>query len=53
MNWYCISRKTNKQIDAKCLRTNEGFVVLKGSLIHETDTKNLYQKSIRKLKKKC
>lgn len=34
-------RKSNLQIEAKCKRTNEGFVVLKGSMISLEDLKTM------------
>ena len=42
-------RKSNLQIEAKCKRTNEGFVVLKGSMISLEDLK-IIPKSIKKLR---
>ena len=47
-----LSRKnkiSNLQIEAKCKRTNEGFVVLKGSMISLEDLK-IMPKSIKKLR---
>lgn len=43
------SRKSNKTIEAKCKRTNEGFVVLKGSMIEEIDSRAI-PKSIKELR---
>ncbi|MDU5913519.1 MAG: GIY-YIG nuclease family protein [Anaerococcus vaginalis] len=45
------SRKSNKTIEAKCKRTNEGFVVLKGSMIEEIDSRAI-PKSIKELRDK-
>ena len=42
-------RKSNLQIEAKCKRTNEGFVVLKGSMISLEDLK-IMPKLIKKLR---
>ncbi|WP_019131777.1 GIY-YIG nuclease family protein [Peptoniphilus obesi] len=42
-------RKSNKTIEAKCKRTNEGFVVLKGSMIEEIDSRAI-PKSIKELR---
>ena len=42
-------RKSNLQIEAKCKRTNEGFVVLKGSMISLEDLKTM-PKLIKKLR---
>ena len=42
-------RKSNLQIEAKCKRTNEGFVVLKGSMISLDDLKTM-PKLIKKLR---
>lgn len=44
-------RKTNKLIKAKCKRTNEGFVVLKDSMIEEMDSQAI-PKSIKDLREK-
>jgi hypothetical protein len=44
--------KSNRQIEAKCKRTDEGFVVLKGSMIEEIDSKAI-PKSIKELRKEC
>lgn len=43
------SRKSKKTIEAKCKRTNEGFVVLKGSMIEEIDSRAI-PKSIKELR---
>lgn len=45
------SRKSNKTIKAQCKRTNEGFVVLKGSMIEEIDSRAI-PKSIKELRDK-
>lgn len=45
------SRKSNKTIKAQCKRTNEGFVVLKGSMIEEIDSRAI-PKSIRDIRDK-
>ena len=46
------SKKSNKTIEAMCKRTDEGFVVLKGSMIDEIDAKEL-PKTIKDLRDKC
>ena len=46
------SRKSNRIIEARCKRTNEGFVVLKNSMIEEIDS-NSIPKSIKELRKEC
>lgn len=49
-----LSRKTqksNKVIKARCKRTNEGFVVLEGSMVEEIDSKAI-PKSIKDLREK-
>lgn len=46
------SRKSNRIIEAMCKRTNEGFVVLKDSMIEEIDSKAI-PKSIKELRKEC
>ena len=43
------NRKTNVQINAKCKKTNEGFVVLKGSMISVEELKDI-PKLIKKLR---
>lgn len=43
------SKKSNKTIEATCKRTNEGFVVLKGSMIEEIDS-NAIPKTIKELR---
>lgn len=45
------SRKSNKTIKAQCKRTNEGFVVLKGSMIEEIDSRAI-PKSIKDIRDK-
>lgn len=45
------SKKSNTQIQAKCERTDEGFVVLKGSMIEEIDSRAI-PKSIQDLRAK-
>lgn len=50
-----LKRKTgkdNKEINAKCKRTNEGFVVLAGSTINETDSAAM-PKKIREEREKA
>lgn len=42
-------RNTNLQIEAKCKQSNEGFVVLKGSMISTDDMKAM-PKTIKKLR---
>ena len=46
------SGKSNRLIEAKCKRTSEGFVVLKGSMIESIDSKSLTN-SIKELRDKC
>lgn len=46
------SRKSNRLIEANCKRTNEGYVVLKGSMIEENDSKAI-PKTIKDLRDKC
>lgn len=46
------SKKSNKIIAARCKRTSEGFVVLKGSMIEEVDSKAI-PKSLKELREKC
>lgn len=46
------SKKSNKTIEATCKRTDEGFVVLKGSMIDEVDAEAI-PKSIKNLRDKC
>lgn len=46
------SRKSNRLIEAKCKRTNEGYVVLKGSMIEENDSRAI-PKTIKDLRDKC
>lgn len=46
------SRKSNRIIEAMCKRTNEGFVVLKDSMIEEIDSKAI-PKSIKELRNDC
>lgn len=45
------SRKSNRKIEAKCVRTNEGFVVLKDSMIDTIDSETI-PKSIKELREK-
>ncbi|EFA90701.1 GIY-YIG nuclease family protein [Peptoniphilus lacrimalis] len=47
-----ITKKSGENIIAKCKRTSEGFVVLKGSMIESIDSKSL-TKSIKELRDKC
>lgn len=49
---YRRSRKSNKTIEAKCIRTSEGFVVLAGSQIEENDAKAVPE-AIKTLREKC
>lgn len=46
------SKKSNKTIEAKCIRTNEGFVVLKDSMIEEIDSSAI-PKGIKAIREKC
>ena len=46
------SKKSNKTIEAMCKRTDEGFVVLKGSMIETINSKAI-PKSIKVLREKC
>ena len=46
------SSKSNRQIEAKCKRTDEGFVVLKDSMIETIDSLAI-PKSIKELRKEC
>jgi hypothetical protein len=46
------TKKSNIMINAKCKRTNEGFVVLKGSMIEEIDSNSLTN-SIKELRNRC
>lgn len=46
------SGKSNKQIEAKCKRTDEGFVVLKDSMIEIIDSIAI-PKSIKELREQC
>ena len=46
------SGKSNRQIEAKCKRTDEGFVVLKDSMIETIDSTAI-PKSIKELRKEC
>ncbi len=46
------SGKSNRQIEAKCKRTDEGFVVLKGSMIEIIDSIAI-PKSIKELRDQC
>jgi hypothetical protein len=46
------SGKSNRQIEAKCKRTDEGFVVLKGSMIDVIDSPAI-PKSIKELREEC
>ncbi len=46
------SGKSNSQIEAKCKRTDEGFVVLKDSMIEIIDSIAI-PKSIKKLREEC
>ncbi|MBN4083377.1 GIY-YIG nuclease family protein [Mycoplasma sp. CSL10137] len=46
------NKKSNKIIESKCMRTNEGFVVLKDSII-ELEDSNSIPKTIKEIRKKC
>lgn len=46
------SGKSNRQIEAKCKRTDEGFVVLKDSMIETIDSLAI-PKSIKELREEC
>lgn len=46
------SRKSNRRIEAKCKRTDEGFVVLKDSMIEENDSPTI-PRSIIELRDTC
>ena len=46
------SRKSNRRIEAKCKRTDEGFVVLKDSMIEENDSPTI-PRSIKELRDTC
>lgn len=46
------SRKSNRLIEGKCIRTSEGFVVLEGSDIDEIDSRAI-PKSIAELRNSC
>lgn len=46
------SKKSNKTIEAKCMRTNEGFVVLKDSMFEEIDSRAI-PKTIKDIREKC
>ena len=46
------SGKSNRQIEAKCKRTDEGFVVLKDSMIETIDSLAI-PKSIKELREQC
>ena len=52
---FYLSRKvktSNKTIEAKCMRTNEGFVVLKDSMIEKIDSPSI-PKTIKDIREKC
>lgn len=46
------SRKSNRRIEARCKRTDEGFVVLKGSMIEAIDSPGI-PRSIQELRDTC
>ncbi|MEJ8785711.1 GIY-YIG nuclease family protein [Peptoniphilus sp. HCN-40583] len=46
------SRKSNRRIEARCKRTGEGFVVLKGSMIELIDSQAI-PRSIKELRDTC
>lgn len=45
-------KKSNKIIEAKCMRTSEGFVVLKDSMIEEIDSRAI-PKGLKDIREKC
>ena len=45
-------KNENKVIKGKCIRTNEGYVVLKGSMIAEEESTAI-AKSIKEMRRKC
>ena len=45
-------KKANKLIEGKCIRTNEGYVVLKGSMIDETNANSISDK-LKEMRQKC
>ena len=52
---FYLSRKSKKSqqlIQASCIRTNEGFVILKGSMIEEIDSEAI-PLAIKELRIKC
>lgn len=45
-------KKSNKTIEAKCMKTDKGFIVLKDSMIEEIDLKSIPE-SIKVIRRKC
>lgn len=45
-------KKSNKTIEAKCMKTDKGFIVLKDSMIEEIDSKSIPE-SIKVIRRKC
>ncbi|WP_253195937.1 DUF4357 domain-containing protein [Gemella sp. zg-570] len=45
-------KKSNQTIEAQCIKTNEGFVVLAGSMIEDIDAKSIPE-TIKELRLKC
>lgn len=45
-------KKSDRIIEAKCMKTDKGFVVLSGSMIEETDSKSI-SKTIKSIRRKC
>lgn len=45
-------KKSDRIIEAKCMKTDKGFVVLSGSMIEETDSKSI-PKTIKSIRRKC
>lgn len=45
-------KRSNRTINAQCIYTSEGFVVLKGSMIEENDSKSILN-SIKALRVRC
>lgn len=45
-------KKSDKTIEAKCMKTNKGFIVLKDSMIEEIDSKSIPE-SIKVIRRKC
>ena len=45
-------KKSDRIIEAKCMKTDKGFVVLSGSMIEEIDSKSI-PKTIKSIRRKC